>query len=76
GDAGVETLANSPRLTGLTELFLGYNQIGDAGAEALANSPYLVNLTSLWMYDNPMIRDSDEAVLLLEERFGDGFECN
>ena len=38
GDAGVEALAASPYLAGLSELDLGWNQIGEAGVQALAAS--------------------------------------
>jgi uncharacterized protein (TIGR02996 family) len=47
GEAGVRPLADSPRLGGLTELWLDRNGLGDAGAGALAGSANCRGLTHL-----------------------------
>jgi uncharacterized protein (TIGR02996 family) len=47
GDAGVQALAESPELAGLTALDVGVNRVGPAGLEALAASPHMANLTEL-----------------------------
>jgi uncharacterized protein (TIGR02996 family) len=53
GDAGVEALAGSPGLAGLTalELTSTNHQVGDAGAQALAASPWLTRLKALDLGD-------------------------
>jgi uncharacterized protein (TIGR02996 family) len=47
GEDGVRPLAESPRLAGLTQLWLNDNGLGDAGASALAASPNWLRLEHL-----------------------------
>jgi uncharacterized protein (TIGR02996 family) len=49
---GVQALARSPYLTGLTHLYLNENRIGDEGAEALADSASLSGLVYLDLRGN------------------------
>jgi uncharacterized protein (TIGR02996 family) len=59
GPAGMQALASSPHLTGLTELDLGdgsynTNMIGPEGAEAIAHSEAYQNLTQLILNSNDL----------------------
>jgi hypothetical protein len=66
-DAGLRALADSPHLAGLTTLSLRRNQIGPEGGLALADSPHLGRLTRLDLTDNPLDRQTRQA---LRARFG------
>jgi hypothetical protein len=51
GDSGAKALAETPNLSGLTEIDLWNTGVGDEGVEALVTSPYLTRLSTLTVWE-------------------------
>jgi uncharacterized protein (TIGR02996 family) len=60
--AAMASLARSPHLGRLRELWLPHGSLGDRGADSLAAAPWLPGLSSLGLSDNGLSREGGESL--------------